>query len=64
MSSSSPTRSAGEDGDLDLDSVQAALRNFQQEFRDTQRERVGHMRTHTHTPPRHFNITIKYLRTL
>lgn len=54
-SSSSPTRSVGEDGELDLDSVQVALRNFQQELRDTQRERVGHThtrtctRTHTHT---------------
>lgn len=32
--------SRGEDEELDVDSVLTALREFQQEFRDTQRERV------------------------
>lgn len=32
--------SRGEDEDLDVDLVHAALRDFQQELRDTQRDRV------------------------
>lgn len=32
--------SRGEDEELDVDSVLTALREFQQELRDTQRERV------------------------
>lgn len=32
--------SRGEDDELDVDSVQTALREFQQELRDTQRDRV------------------------
>jgi len=45
--------SHGEDRELDLDSLQMLLRSFQQELRDTQRERVpdtttSPQRTKTH----------------
>lgn len=48
VSSLSPSR--GKDGELDLDSVHNLLHNFQQELRDTQRERVPDTST---LPQRH-----------
>lgn len=55
----SPSR--GEDGELDLDSVHMLLRNFQQELRDTQRERVPDTSTlpqshHKNSPPSYTSI--------
>lgn len=59
--------SHGEDRELDLDSLQMLLRSFQQELRDTQRERVPDTTTSPQRTKRHHKknyITVLYSITM